>query len=171
MKTVITAQQLVYFRQHGQIRFEGFPVDFAAIQTAAEKATAKRDLWRDNPFLKKLIERDLAPLALELTGRKRLRIGLDQWIDAPVSNGPMQALFCLQGIALVMVLTPTALDVYDPSSLASLLIPGAYLIAYAQDNARYIANTKDPFVFNLRKMGYNYGDVLINEFHPLIFPK
>ena len=143
MKTAITAQQLVYFRQHGQIRFEGFPVDFAAIQAAAEKAEAKRDLWRHHPFLRRLIEHKLAPLAFELAGRQRLRIGCDQWIEAPMSNGPMQSLFCIQGIALVIALSPTAVDIYDPSSLASFLTPGTYLIAYAQDDARYIANAKD----------------------------
>ena len=172
MKTSITAQQLVHFRQQGHIRFEDFPVDFPSIQSSAQKDPEKRDLWRRDARLKKLILRTLAPLALELTGKKALRLASDLWLDTPYTTGRQQDLFCFQGLAAIFDLSsPADLDIFEPSSLSSLLVPHSYLVLFALENVRYIENPRDEGVPQLKRMGYAFGDVLANEFHPLIHPR
>jgi len=168
MKTALTAQQIVYFRQNGHIRFEPSPIDFATLEKPDNK---ERDLWRASPSLKKIIEKKLATLALELTGRKQLRIGCDQWIAIPFSEERLQNLFCMQGIVILAALSEHSLDFFDPSILTTQLILPSYLVLFTHESARYIDNPKDPYVLDLRRMGYNYGDLLVNEFHPLIFAK
>jgi hypothetical protein len=165
MKTEITSQQIVYFRQNGHIRFDNFPVDLSIV----EKTPLKRDLWRESPALKKMILRALGPVAIELTGKKSLRLVCDQWLETPPTSGRMQDMFCFQGLAAIFVITPTTLDIYEPSSLASLISPNSYLVVFGFDNVRIIENPKDPNLAVLKKMGYGYGDRLTNEFHPIIF--
>lgn len=166
MKTTITAQQLVYFRSQGHIRFENIPTNFQAIQ---EKSLEKNDLWRKDPSLQKFILRTLGPIALELMGKKALRIACDRWIDTQPEVLRMQDMFSFQGLALIFVLLPSFLDIYEPSSLCSLLTPNSYLIAFGYDHVQFIENRKDPAAPALKKLGYGYGDLLKNEFHPLIF--
>ena len=179
MKTAISSQQLVYFRKQGHIRFENYPLDFQKIQKSLTKAKSGRDLWRDSPDLKKMILHSLAPLALELTKKRSIRLCCDQWIDTAPTVSRIQDMFCFQSLACFFVFSKeeehpekgTLLDIYEPSSLASLLPINAYLVAFGQDNALLIENSKDPFTLLTRNLGYVYGDHLRNEFHPLIHPK
>jgi hypothetical protein len=166
MKNAITAQQLVHFRKEGHIRFENFPANFPPLQALG--AEDKRDLWRRDPSLKKWILRTLAPIALELTGKKSLRLACDQWIDAKLT-GKMKELFCFQGLAIICSLTQEFLDLYEPSSLASLLPIDSYLVAFGLENTQFVDNWRDPYVPQLKKMGYAFGDKLEAKFHPSIY--
>lgn len=176
MKTALTAQQLVHFRQQGKIRFENFPLDFASIEKIAEKTLYKRDFWRNHPSIKKSILHTLSPIALELTKKSSLRLACDQWLESPPKSGRLQDMFCFQGMACVFVFyqdishpeKETLLDVYEPSCLADLIPPNAYLVVFAHENGVLIDNPKDPFSIPTRNLGYVYGDRLKNEFHPLV---
>lgn len=163
MKIEITAQQLVHFRQNGHIRFEQF--SFEHIESPLEKC----DLWRTRPTLKKMILRSLGPLALELTGKSSLRLACDQWLDDPYPVCPLRELFCFQGLAAIIALKESALDIYEPTSLSSLLSYSSYLVAFGCDPVRFMDNPRDPHLSSLKKMGYAFGDPLKTEFHPLIF--
>lgn len=175
MKTAISAQQLVYFRRQGHVRFENYPLDFQILREFGEKSKCARDLWRSTPFLKKWILQTLGAMALELTKKPALRLACDHYLNAPASALRIQDLFCFQGLACVFVFsqseTGTTLDVFEPSSLASLLPKEAYLVAFALDNAVLIENPKDPFNAATRNLGYVYGDRLANPHHPLIIKK
>ncbi len=42
------------------------------------------------------------------------------------------------------------------------------LIVYGKVSAQYILNKTDPFRYSLKKFGYSYGDVLQDQFHPIV---
>jgi hypothetical protein len=67
--------------------------------------------------------------------------------------------------------SPQNLDVFEPSSLSSLLHPHSYLVVFGKENILFVQNTRDPHVPQLKRMGYAFGDHLSNEFHPIIHPK
>lgn len=169
MKTALSAQQLMYYRRQGYIRFENFPLDFQPIKDAAQKI--QRDLFRNDPSIKKFILQNLAPIALELTKKNALHLACDQWIDSPLS-GPMKSLFCFQNLACIFVFSPSEegciLEVFEPSSLSSRIPAEAYIVVFAQENGVLVENPKDPYTLQTRKLGYVYGDRLRNEFHPRI---
>lgn len=152
-----------------------------------------RDQWRQNDELKTLILKKLGPIALTLTGKKQLRLGLDQWItpeNRPEKAGTLKELFCIQGFALaaILALNPvlpekrSALGILPlPSNSASILFfrpdlildwphitSNLLLIIFTLNNAVYVHNTKDPSTHFLKQFGYNFGDVLKSETHPLI---
>lgn len=170
MKTALLAQQFAYFRMTGHVRLEDFPLEFAEIKTVAEKAKSPHDLWRDAPFLKKLIVRSFGPIALELTKKSSLRIGCDLWVQEKLEAKKLEDLFCFQGVACIFFLSEdSGIDIFDPLSEAALPEEG-YLVLFTLENGVLIDNPKDPFVSKIRNLGYGYGDRLKNEFHPLIVP-
>lgn len=179
MKTTVSSQQLVYFRRHGRIRFENFPLNFTEIKNEKSQKAPPRDLWRTSPFLKKIIFYTLGPIALELTKKPSIRLACDQWLSEKSTTTRMQDMFCFQGLSCIFVLyedasTPqlgTILEVFEPSSLANLLPQDGYLIAFALENGVLIDNPKDPFTATTRNLGYVYGDRLLNAHHPLICQK
>lgn len=177
MKIAISAQQIVHFRKFGRVSFEEIPLDMNAIAKHTHKTTPTRDLWRSTPALKKWILRTLGPIALELTGRPRLRLACDQTIYPPLPESPLQDLFCFQGLACICVLSQNpespeqnpSLDIFEPSCLTSWISPNAsYLVALAVENSLIINNPQDPLTLPTRNLGYVFGDHLRNELHPLI---
>ena len=170
MKTAISSQQLVYFRRHGRVRFENFPFQIM------KQSDSARDLWRENPLLKKLILQTLGPMALELARKPSLRLACDHYLTDTARPTRIQDMFCFQGLICVFVFShdpaeETLLDVFEPSSLTSLLPKEGYLVAFALENGILIENSKDPFNAATRNLGYVYGDRLVNPFHPLIMKK
>ena len=176
MNLSLSAQQLVHFRKHGSIQFSHFPLDFSVLAQEIEGALGKgveRDLWRKSPYLQKIILRTLAPLVLELIGKKGLRIACDHWFSATPPEGRMQDLFSFQGLAAVALLRceEKQLELFQPSSLTSNILPYSYAIVYAQEKAQFINNPRDPGAPLLKRMGYAYGDFLRNDVHPLAYKK
>lgn len=156
-----------------------------------------RDLWREEKNLSHLWMRKLSSIAFALTGKKQLRFGLDQWIPAgfPLKKAaPAKDLFCIQGLSLgVLVasqLAPSELHssfgvfplpkepgsvlffrmnlILDWPMLLQALPTDLYLGAYAVPNAVYVQNLADPLTNSLKAFGYGFGDLLNNEFHPLL---
>ncbi len=185
MKTTISAQQSAFFTKNGYIEFE--------IPHTMPPESLNRDLWRQNEELKQFILRKLGPLALVLTGKKRLRLGLDQWFskeNRPQKAGNLKEMFCIQGFALAAVIAQNPVMPERRSALGILPIPSnsesviffrpdlildwphvssdLLLILFTLPNAVYIHNTKDPSANFLKQFGYNFGDCLNSESHPLI---
>lgn len=170
MKTALSAQQLMYYRRQGHVRFEDFPLNFQEIRDFAKKT--QRDLWRKVTPLKKLILQNLGPIALELTKSTALYLACDQWIDSAPIAGPMKNLFCFQNLACIFVFSQSdqkcILDVYEPSSLTSRLPSEAYLVVFAKENGVLVENPKDPYTLQTRNLGYVYGDRLKHDLNPRI---
>ncbi len=166
-------------------------------KTAAEIYAAGRDLWRTVASLHTLLLRKLSPIAQTLLGKRALRFGCDQWIPAGYpweKAGPSKDLFSIQGLALGLLIgAPQSPPTYrsplgllplptkpgnilffrpnlilDWPELASNPPSDLYLAAYALPNAVYVQNPKDPSTNALKQFGYGFGDLLKNEFHPLI---
>lgn len=174
MNFSLSAQQLVHFREHGSIRFSHFPLDFPVLTQSIEEARKKesdRDLWRKSPYLQRVILRIVAPLILQLTGKRGLRIGCDQWFAEAPAEGRIQDLFSFQGLAPIALLYPPEqqLEVFQPSSLTSHILPASYAIVYVGEKAQFIDNPRDPGAPSLKKMGYAYGDFLRGDAHPLVY--
>lgn len=165
MKTILTAQQLLYFREHGRISFENFPFDppFKA------DFLPQRDLWRLHPSLKHFLLHKLAPLTLELTGKRVLRLACDQWKIPSHPSLSIASFFGFQNLACACAWSfeTKRIEILDPSHLISLLLPDSYLVLFALKSGRYIQNNRDPENHFLKQWGYAFGDVL-NQ-HPLIY--
>jgi hypothetical protein len=157
---------------------------------------AGRDLWRDAPELKTLLLRKLSFAAHALVKRP-LRLGCDQWLPAGLSwekTASAKDLFSIQGLGLCVLLSPSTAPIPAPSRLGIPPLPSKpgnllfflphilihwpqlaklepvdlYLAAYAQENALYVQNTKDPATNALKSFGYGFGDTLNNQSHPLL---
>lgn len=190
-KISISAEASIFFTKHGWVELEIDREDLDAL--IKNKASLGRDLWRSIPQLQKFLTRKLAPLALALSGKKQLFLGFDQWFSKesmPKSSCPLKEIVSIQGLALGIAFsqnpnkTPrkTELGIIPmPSSADRILFfrpdiildfPHAesdvYLALYALPTAVYAHNPKDPYSNALRKLGYNFGDVLKNELNPMI---
>ncbi len=186
MKTTITAQQTAFFTKNGFIEF--------AIPHLIPPESPERDQWRKNEEFKQLIIRKLAPIALTLTGKKQLRLGLDQWIttdNRPEKACTLKDMFSIQGFALAAVLAENPVLPATRSPLGILPLPSnsesilffrpdlildwphissnLLLVLFTLSTAVYVHNTKDPSTYFLKQFGYNYGDTLKSETHPLIY--
>ncbi len=176
MKIILTSSQLSHFHQNGEIAFEKFPIDFQKILEIQKKSSQFRDLWRREPFLKKIIAQTLSYIAFELTSKHQLRIACDQWLETALPDGYVQDFFCFQGLAIFFAIfldehNQCIVKAIHPSHLTSKIPTHSYIIAFANENARLINNPKDPFTIQTRNLGYVYGDLLIQEHHPLVLKK
>lgn len=184
MKTILTEQQTAFFSRNGFIELEIAPL--------LPTHRPGRDLWRKEPKLQHFLLRTLGPVALTLAGKPQLHLALDQWIpasDFPKKPCPLKELCSIQGFALGAISTETAppapkttLGIAPtPSKPTNILFfrpnlildwpqvqTDIYLVLFALPHSVYIHNPKDPQTAYLKQYGYQYGDVLRNEFHPLI---
>ncbi len=180
MKTTLTAQQTAFFTKNGFIELE-----------IAHEFPSNRAGWRDSPELQDFLMRKLGPLALALTGKKQLRLASDQWIlreNRPTKPSPLKGILSIQGVAIAVAFAenPTFPSRRSPLGLLPLAAPGhllffrpeiildwpfsdIYLATYAFPTAVYVYNPKDPLTHSLKQLGYQFGDLLKNETHPLIW--
>lgn len=166
MKMHVTSQHLSFFRQHGEILFENFPLEIKSFPSVDS-----RDNWRHQPELKKWIISKIGPLALEITGKAKLFLACDQWVSHPWAEKPIQDFFCFQGLVLICAFykEEKQLHFLEPSHLTSKLKTPCLLIAFGLDSTRLIANPNDPFATQTRNLGYVYGDLLNPLHHPILF--
>ena len=185
MKTTLSAQQGAFYTKNGFIEFE--------LPHIVHSESPERDLWRRSESLKQFILRKLGPLALTLTGKKQLRIGLDQWItkeNRPEKACLLKEMFCLQGFALGALLAQNPVQPARKSPLGLLPLPSTsenvlffrpdlildwphvssdvFLILFTLPNAVYVHNSNDEATNYLKSLGYQFGDCLKSETHPLI---
>jgi hypothetical protein len=190
-KISISAEASIFFTKHGWVELE---LDRDDLDELIEKnALLKRDLWRSIPQLQKFLTRKLAPLALALSGKKQLLLGFDQVFsekEMPRNSCPLKEIISVQGLALGIVfskdpkqaLRKTELGIVPmPSSEKRILFfrpdiildfPHAksdiYMALYVLPSAVYVQNGKDPDTNFLRKLGYNFGDVLKPSLNPMV---
>lgn len=166
-------------------------------KTPLDLYTAGRDLWRQDSGLQTLLLRKVAPIAMALTSKNQLRLACDQWIPAETTwekPFPSKELFSIQGVAICFIISTNASPLPRRSPLGLLPLPSnptsilffkpeilldwprlkrippidLYLASYALPNSLYIQNPKDPCTNLLKQFGYEFGDPLKNEFHPIV---
>ena len=109
-----------------------------------------------------------------LIGLQNIACGFLIRMTDPQKEEPVQPTF-LQEIGLIplpaqrgnalivapqLLLNFPKLAIFSPTNL--------YLVVYTHTNAVYIHSTTDPLNKQLKSMGYNFGDTLNNQSHPLI---
>lgn len=187
MKWTLSAEAGIFFKTRGWVELE-IPHEelFKEFQTG-------QDIWRNSPTLKQFFLKKLAPVALALSGKKKIRIGVDRLFtteNQPANPGPIKEQFCIQGFALGVAIAkmPKVLTRHQelgiiptPSNGMAILFfrpdvildwphldSDVYIMMYAFDSAVYIHNPKDPHASALKAFGYNFGDTLKNDAHPEI---
>ncbi len=185
MKRAISDTQTAFYTKNGFIEFE-IP---HPIPTAIE-----RDQWRHDEELKRFILKVLGPLSLILTGKKQLRLGLSMWItleNRPSKAGKLKEILSIQNLAMAMAIAENPILPSKQSPLGILPLPSSekeilffrpdlildwphvrsdlFLILLTFPNGVYVHNPNDPQTTYLKKLGYEYGDSLKSETHPLIF--
>lgn len=154
-----------------------------------------RDLWRSSSVLNKHLDhRKLAGIASELVQYKPLRLGYDQYLTPPVpypTLHSLEQLSCIQGILCGVLLCLVNAEEAVPSEIfpvkagdatffsASYNLPWdqmaalkgqAYLlIVYTEERALYIHQEADQHKYALKEFGYNFGDRLNDQWHPIVY--
>lgn len=146
-----------------------------------------------------VFNKTLAEIAGKLTNNKNIRFGFDQSIcsDTPLEFGgkicTLESISCIQPLACGLILRLTdqinppkttlfcprdergVALFFSPKILLSLLPlfeekkQKFILIGYAYNKPQYIANKQDPFVHQLKSLGYAFGDHLDTTTHPILF--
>ncbi|MBT3394180.1 MAG: hypothetical protein HN411_03610 [Waddliaceae bacterium] len=153
---------------------------------------AGRDLWRDNESIKKIVKsKKIAEIVVLLTNKKTIRLAYDQNVTAKtplVAEGAsLTELSALQGViaGAMLCLKPDTTEEapeYFPKEKGSAVLfrddfimtekpagNGIYhYIVYCEETTVYIYNENDENCHTLRALGYDYGDALRNEYHPLL---
>lgn len=186
MKKIIADPEASFFTQNGFVELE---IDHEKIPYSPD-----RDQWRTDKGLEKFLIKAIGPIALELTGKKRLRLGMSEWVtqeNRPPKSGSLKELFSIQNVTLAVAMASNPNPCDKKSSLGILPVPASpsnilffrpdllldwphvltdlFLILFTLPNAVYIRNPKDPRSTYLKTFGYQYGDLLRTETHPLIF--
>lgn len=185
MKQILSEIQTASYTNNGFIEFE--------IPNAIPSYSTKRDQWRDDETLKQFIVKNLGPIALVLTGKKQLRVGFSEWItheNRPKKAGKLKEWIPLQNLALSICIAKNPIIPPKKSPLGILPLPSnsenilffrpdlildwphvtsdVLLIVLTLTNGVYIHNPKDPRTAYLKPLGFEYGDLLRTETHPLI---
>ncbi|MBX7066226.1 MAG: hypothetical protein K1X28_03240 [Parachlamydiales bacterium] len=184
MKRTLSESQTAFYTKNGFIEFEiphEIPFSF------------KRDQWREDPELKQFIVKTLGPIALELTGKKQLRLGFSEWItkeNRQKQAGKLKEWVSIQNLAIAIAISPHPVMPDKRSPLGILPLPTSstqilffrpdlildwphvssdlFLVLLTLSNGVYVHNPKDPQTAYLKTLGLNYGDTLRSDTHPFI---
>ncbi|MBP9842084.1 MAG: hypothetical protein KBC64_06645 [Simkaniaceae bacterium] len=126
----------------------------------------QRDPHRDNPLLSRLVlSRRFALIAAHLANKAPLRLALTEWVEGTIE--PLAEWASVQPIAISLFLeangSGTLISPHTPVTVQKGL-----LIAYSPLISLYTYNLLDPYVHELKKMGYGFGDHLGNHTHPIV---
>jgi hypothetical protein len=191
----LTAQQISFFAKNGSLELEGLLTGAECQMIRHAFQGTERDLWRKSPPLKTLLlSRKLSGLALSLTAKNSLHLALDHWFPSGYclpQPTKLKDLFSIQGLNCALFLrvdnhevspskTPIGLFPF-PKAQGDVLFVNPnlllnwpetpaplYLVAYAQAHSVFVHNPQDTAGTALRGLGYEYGDTLRNDAHPLI---
>jgi hypothetical protein len=181
--TAILAHIEQVFRHRGAPRKVSLPDD------AVTLFRASRDVWRDEPKLKRAIcHRKLSEIASELVEVKPLRFAYDQVLlpqtqQAIPAHALMGALGPCQGVLVVAAIclegsgegilpsAPGHISFIKPETPFVLsALQGTYLfIGYCRAVARYAIQYLDPCANLPKSWGYAVGDRLIDRLHPIVY--
>lgn len=213
MRFALAAEHREYFKKNRFIEFDALlsEGEAAMLDKHAEAAAAKRlkaepdklnrkspselyaagrDLWRDDPAIKKIsLNSRFAEIAAALFNKKSLRIAYDQYLRFP---SPFAHPVTLQGISSFQYIAsgviirlregspqegPLPKQVGSglflhpeyPFSLNFSDASAFFIIVYCGDKTVYAPEKNDPNVHLLKKEGYVFGDLLRSQTHPLIY--
>jgi hypothetical protein len=202
MKLALTQEQKGFYQDKGHLTLEGL-LSIEAISKIKENihtflgnSSAKtrflqgRDLFRQGEDFKKVIlPRKVIELAQEIVPTRPMRLCLDQLLDAgaPIQNGSLQSLFCVQGIkigVLIALQDQEALSFFPKKAgdvqflspdrrisfkqISEVETGSFLLICFGEANCVYIRNMRDSHLHELKKLGYTYGDKLQDATHPIV---
>lgn len=185
MRSILSEQQLAFFRNYGFIELEiPHEVPFSE----------KRDQWRENTPLLRFIKKELGRTALDISGKKQLKIGTSFWVkkeSKPQKGSPIQTMVSLQDPQICCVMSPDPQAPGKKASLGLLPVPSdsqnvlffdpkfildwahvqsdLFFVLFVRSNSVYVENKNDPETNYLKEIGYFFGDQLKNDTHPLIF--
>jgi len=184
-KMSISAEASIFFTKHGWVELE--------IEHVMPHGKETRDLWREDPALQQFLTRKLSSIALALSGKKQILLGCDQYFskaNKPEKACPLKEILSIQGLALGIAISSNPKQLPRRTELGIVPVPSTatrilffrpdvildwphlasdvYLAVYVLPSAVYVHNAKDPHTNALKKFGYHFGDVLKNEFHPMI---
>lgn len=167
----------------------------AEIGKALDNRSTGHDLWRTNEILGKLIRQSkLARIAADLIEVRPLRLGYDQlflYMTYTKKHQSLNDFSCLQGIVcgLMLCLKGTESPKREESVFSTVAGNGVYfnphheinmdeisqmvgarylLIVYTHASTVYILNKDDPHLYDFKKLGYNYGDKLLDHLNPIV---
>lgn len=162
-------------------------------QTAQELFQKGRDVWRSSSHLNKYLNhRNLAGIASELVDYKPLRLGYDQYLLPPLpypAKYTLNQISCIQGILCGVLLCLVTAENSIPNEIFPAkagdatffhanynfpwdqMTPGQafLLIAYTQERALYIHQEDDLNKYAFKDLGYNFGDRLTDQWHPIVY--
>lgn len=185
MKRSLSEVQTAFYTNNGFIEFE--------IPHTLPPHSKERDQWRHSEALQSFIVKNLGQIALVLTGKRKLRLGYSEWItkeNRPKKSGRLKEWLSIQNLALAICIAPNPVIPAKRSPLGILPLPSPpsnilffrpdlnldwphvtsdlFLIILTLENGIYIHNPNDPKTTYLKTLGYEYGDVLKANTHPLI---
>lgn len=160
--------------------------------------TSGRDLWRSNDLIKRFVTQpSFAEIAAELTGKRLLRLGYDQFFPG-TSQDLLQSeqsleqvsciqgvqcglMFCLKGIKSDEASIKTVFPLQEGNAIlfsSSAPIPwnqlcqhpqnSYFMIVYAHHNSVYVYNEHDPLGNELKQWGYGISDKLTDKSNPIV---
>lgn len=192
MKFAITSDQLDFYHKQGFIEFEDL------LMVDAISSTARFDLWRQEPAIKKaLFKPAFNKIVAELFRVPVLRMGFDLLVDTTQGTPPctarisFQEMSCVQPLAgaLLVLLTPPdapSSEILLPSKVGSgiffqpsqiidwprlmkLSSLRCLIIGYAPKIALYRLEPRNLYTHEWKKMGYAFGDRLTDSTHPILY--
>lgn len=190
MKYQITAEQHHFFSQNHYIQFEELfsASECAALVDVVHNSGKKRDLVQSEPRIKQtLLSPHLAGIASELCLKRPLRYAFDEVISEKPTFSTLSSERCIQGLELAMMLCikegqnaefgifATALGsatFFHPElavSSESFCGELALLVGWCSERSLYVCNMRDPFVHELKRLGYVFGDKLKSTTHPIVW--
>jgi hypothetical protein len=185
MKRTLTDIQTAFYTKSGFIEFE--------IPHTLPQEGAERDQWRRESALQSFIVKNLGPIALVLTGKTKLRLGYSEWITSenrPKKAGKLKEWLSIQNLGMGICMAPHPQIPAKRSPLGILPLPSSasnvlffkpdlildwphvnsdlFLVILTLENGVYVHNPNDPKTTYLKALGYEYGDPLKTNTHPLI---
>lgn len=174
MRYTITTSQLSYFETEGFVELEGLYTEdemkeLKSLFSLAHQVNASgRDLERENPPLTAALHLPkLGQIANQLTNVKPLRLAFTQ-LYPPFSVKGLHAVSSISELVVGVLLDPETGAALFLSPKAEIDLTGFLLIGIAKATARYVLQENDPHTHLLKKLGYAFGDKLLDATHPLI---
>ncbi len=162
-----------------------------SIITASSDA-CKRDLFRKSEIIKKIaLNKTICFILKNLTKKQNFRLAFDQLILT--QQNPFNETFSLNSLSsfqgliggIIINIEPKSLILNDlnkktnsvfikssiPINIKNIFLDSDVflLIAYGELKTIYKRNLKDPNTNYLKQFGYNFGDVLKDNLHPIVF--
>ncbi|MDB6081004.1 MAG: hypothetical protein JWO53_276 [Chlamydiia bacterium] len=196
MQYFLSADQKAFFENHGFIEFEGLVSDEQLAVLKRHKGT--RDVSRKDPQIEKIVKSAVfSKLASQLSLKKLLRFGYDEVYELPIQRSGVQTLeeansirglvcglmICIDGESdqainglpfnpfpkkpgNIILFLPTL--AWDFDTLTESTKQKFLLITYAGSRAMYVYEERDPYLHELKKLGYVFGDRLSQTCHPIL---